>query len=166
MMKSLFYKRWQKTIGMFLLTVMLNLSLPILADDGWVLVFQNAYGEEQQISMANVGSFVAVDDAYDFTILSTSGEVLAEGILKASFQSDGTDNIKPVRPSGNIIARAASDKLTMIGVKGEVTVYNSAGIVQNRITATGGETVVSIGHLPSGIYIVKTSTQSFKFIKK
>ena len=159
-------KRWQKGAFMLLLVVMSNFCLPILADDGWVLVFQNVYGEKQQIPMADVGSLVAVDDAYDFTVLSSSGSVLAEGVLKVSFQSDGTDNIKPVRPSGNIIAKTASDKLTIIGVKGEVTVYNSAGIVQNRITATGGETVVSIGHLPSGIYIVKTSTQSFKFIKK
>ena len=55
---------------------------------------------------------------------------------------------------------------TLIGLSGEVTVYDAAGRPQVRVTATGGETVVSIGHLPAGAYVVKAGSQTFKFMKK
>jgi hypothetical protein len=165
-MKDLFRIKCIGTIRSLLLTVMITFCLPIVADNWWVMIFQDAYGMEQQIPMENVGSLVAVDDAYDFTILSTSGDILAEGVLKVSFQANGSTGIKPIKSSGNMIARIASDKLILIGANGEIAIYNTAGSLQTRMKATGGETIVSIAHLPSGVYIVKTGTQTFKFMKK
>ena len=154
------------TIRSLLFTIMMIFCQPMMADDDWVIVYQDVYGVKQQIPMANVGSLVAVDDAYDFTILSTSGDVLAEGVLKVSFQTNGSTRIKPIKSSGNMIARIASDKLTIIGFNGEIAVYNTAGVLQTRVTATGSETVITIANLPSGVYVVKAGTQTFKFVKK
>ena len=149
-----------------LFAVVMFINLPMVADDGGMIVFQDEYGVEQQIPMANVGSLVAIDDAYDFTILSTSGDVLAEGVLKVSFLPNSSTGIKSIKSSDNMIARTASDKLALIGVKGEVAIYNAAGILQTQVTATSSETIIIISHLPSGVYIVKVGTQTFKFMKK
>lgn len=165
-MKEMFYKGFLQRIRKLLLATVLTFSLPVMADDDWMIVFQNAYGEEQQIPMTEVGSLVAVDDAYDFSILSASGDVLAEGVLKISFQQGSTTGIKPTTQSGNMISRIASDKITIIGVKGKVTIYNTAGSLQSQVTANGDETIINISHLPSGVYIVKTDLQSFKFMKR
>lgn len=165
-MKELFYNGFLQRTRNFMLATVLTLSLPMMADDDWMIVFQNAYGEEQQISMTEVGSLVAIDDAYDFSILSTSGGVLAEGVLKVSFQQGSATGIKPITQFGNMISRIASDKITIIGVKGKVTIYNTAGSLQSQVTANGDETVINISHLPSGVYIVKTDSQSFKFMKR
>lgn len=154
------------TIRSLLFAIMMTFSLPMMADDDWVIVFQDAYGIEQQIPMANVGSLVAVDDAYDFTILSTSGDVLAENVLKVSFRANSSTRIKPIKSAGNTIARIVSDKLTLIGVNGEIAIFNTAGSLQTQIKATGEETVISIANLPSGVYVVKAGTQTFKFVKK
>ena len=116
--------------------------------------------------MSQVGCLVAVDDAYDFTILSTTGSVIAEGVIKVSFDSQGSTGITPITPSKDVIARAASDKLILIGVSGEVTVYDAGGVRQLQAAATGGETVINIAHLPSGVYVVKVGKQTFKFNKK
>lgn len=157
---------WRSIAIVLLSAVVLLTPSAAMADDGWKLVFQNAEGETVKYPMSEVGSLVAVDDAYDFTILSTSGSVLAEGILKVSFESDASLGISPVVPKGNMITQPAADKLTLIGLSGEVTVYDAAGRPQARVTATGGETVVSIGHLPAGVYVVKAGSQTFKFMKK
>ncbi len=166
LMKHFFRIKFLAIIRSLLFAVVLTFSLPMMANDDWVIVFQDAYGVEQQIPMASIGSLVAVDDAYDFTILSTSGDILAEGVLKVSFQANGSTGIKPIKSSGNMIARIASDKLTLIGANGEIAIYNTAGSLQTRTKATEGETIISIAHLPSGVYIVKTGTQTFKFMKK
>ena len=85
-MEKLKYKRVLFGVRGLLLTAVLFFNLPMMAESDWVVVFQNTYGEEQQIPMNEVGSFFALDDAFDFSILSTTGEVLAEGVLKVSFQ--------------------------------------------------------------------------------
>ena len=117
--------------------------------------------------MSSVGSLVAVDDAYDFTVLDGDGYVVAENVMKAAFKYVGElDAIRTVEHNGNLLGRAADGRLTLIGVSGEVTVFDSAGKKQLSITAKGGETVVSIAHLPAGVYAVKCGRQSFKFTKK
>ena len=134
----------------------------------WLMVFQSADGVSMELSMSEVGSLVAVDDAYDFTILSTLGDVLAEGVLKVAFvyRPSAATAITPTPKSDPMIARAASDKLSLIGVSGEVSVYDAAGVLKKQVNATGGETVISIAQLPAGVYIVKNGNQTFKFMKK
>ena len=136
------------------------------SDNSWVIVFQNNYGETIEIPMSEVGSLVSVDDAYDFSILSVNGTVLAEGVLKVSFKQKGATAINHVPSENNIIGRVATDKLTLIGVAGEVCVYSAAGILQTKVYAVGNETVINIGHFSSGVYLVKVGKQVFKFVKK
>ncbi len=166
-MKQMNVKTICKPIAKVLLVVALFLChLTAFADNDWVMVFQNADREMMEVPMSQVGSLVAVDDAYDFTILSTSGSVIAEGVTKVSFENHGSSGIHPIVLSKDMIARAASDKLTLIGVSGEVTVYDTGGVQQLQVMATGGETVISIAHLPAAVYVVQVGKQTFKFMKK
>ena len=119
--------------------------------------------------MIEVGSLVAIDDAYDFSVLDAFGSVLCEGVMKVLFKTAADldpSAIRPVTVTQNMLGRAIDGKLTLIGVSGEVTVFDSAGKKQLSTTANGGETVVGIAHLPVGIYMVKCGRQSFKFTKK
>ncbi len=150
------------------LLVIMVLSTPLRAQNsqGWVMVFQNAEGDTLELPMNEIGSLVAVDNAYDFSILSITGSVLAEGVMKVSFEQKGTSDIISVKDSGNLIARTVFDKLTLIGVQGKVSVYDAGGKLQLQVTAKGGETVIGTSRLPKGIYVVKVGKQSFKFMKK
>ena len=149
-----------------LVTMVLSTPLKAQNNQGWVMVFQNAEGDTLELPMNEIGSLVAVDNAYDFSILSTTGSVLAEGVMKVSFEQKGTSDIISVKDSGNLIARTVFDKLTLIGVQGKVSVYDAGGKLQLQVTAKGGETVVRTSHLPNGVYVVKVGKQTFKFVKK
>ena len=155
-----------QVVKTILLTIILSFHLAVNAEDGWVMVFQNADGELQEIPMSEVGSLVAVDNAYDFSILSANGNVLAEGILKVSFEQKGSVGIREIKSDRNLLGKVVSDKITLIGVAGEISVFDVAGIQQAKVTATGGETVINIANMPSGVYVVKAGKQTFKFIKK
>ena len=123
-MEKLKYKRVLFGVRGLLLTAVLFFNLPMMAESDWVVVFQNTYGEEQQIPMNEVGSFFALDDAFDFSILSTTGEVLAEGVLKVSFQKaikkgdangDEAVNAADIVEVVNAIKGSPSDKYTQKG---------------------------------------------------
>ena len=67
---------WRSFANILLFAVVLLSPSVAMADNGWKLVFQNAEGETVKYPMSEVGSLVAVDEAYDFTILSINGSVL------------------------------------------------------------------------------------------
>lgn len=131
-----------------------------------VLIYQDADGVTHEIPMTEVGSLVAVDDAYDFTVLSVTGSILVEKVLKVSFGPQGSTDIQLPTPSGNMLGRLVEGKLTLIGVTGEVGIYDTGGALKAQVTATGGETIINIGHLPTGVYMVRNGKQTFKFMKK
>ena len=161
-----------KSLRLPLLAMLLSFVLPFSAvadelTEPWYLVAQLSDGTEELVPMSTVGSLVAADDAYDFTVLDTNGYILLDKVMKVTFQStvDPTA-IRTVRQTENLLARAVNDKLTLIGVSGEVSIFDANGKLRLTTAAIGGETVISIAHLPSGIYAVKCGKQTFKFNKK
>lgn len=150
-----------------LLTFMPFIAIADELTEPWYLVAQLNDGTEELVPMSTVGSLVAADDAYDFTVLDTNGYILLDKVMKVTFQStvDPTA-IRTVRQTENLLARAVNDKLTLIGVSGEVSIFDANGKLRQTTAAIGGETVISIAHLPSGIYAVKCGKQTFKFNKK
>lgn len=175
MMKNLFMKPQGYLGGKLRLTLfalLLSFVLPFSAvadelTEPWYLVAQLSDGTEELVPMSTVGSLVAADDAYDFTVLDTNGNILLNNVMKVTFKSTVDPSaIRIVRQAENLLARAVNDKLTLIGVSGEVSINDASGKLRLSTTATGGETVISIAHLPSGIYAVKCGKQTFKFNKK
>jgi hypothetical protein len=135
--------------------------------DGWYMEAHLSDGTVEYIHMSCVGSLVAVDDAYDFTVLDGDGYVVVENVMKAVFKYVGElDAIRTVEHNRNLLGRAADGRLTLIGVSGKVNIFDAGGKQLMSTTAKGGETVVSIAHLPAGVYAVKCGKQTFKFTKK
>ena len=85
---------------------------------------------------------------------------------KVTFEQRNPTGIRPMVKENNSIGQVVKDKLTLIGVTGEIFVFDVKGVQQLKVEATGGETTVNIAHLPAGVYVVKTGKQNFKFIKK
>lgn len=159
-------KKCNLIVKTILLFMMLFVNTLVFADNEWVMVIQNADGESKEIPMSEVGSLVAIDDAYDFSILSTSGNILAEGVFRVSFEQKDPTTIKHIESDNKMMGRVVSDKITLIGVSGEIEVFDAAGIRQIKTMATGGETTINITQLLNGVYVVKAGKQTFKFIKK
>ncbi len=142
---------------------------PLNLTEAWYMVAHLADGTEELLPMSTVGSLVAVDDAFDFTVLDGDGYVVMENVLKAVFKSAGELDptaIRTVQQTRNMLGRSADGRLTLIGVSGEVNIFDANGKQQMSTVATGGETVISIGHLPAGVYAVKCGKQTFKFVKR
>ncbi|MCR5643254.1 MAG: T9SS type A sorting domain-containing protein [Prevotella sp.] len=159
--------KWLVATRVLLLVVALFAASAVKGEDvKWYLISQDIKGETLEIPMADVGSLVAVDDAYDFTVLSKIGSVLVEGVIKVTFEQRNPTGIRPMVKENNSIGQVVKDKLTLIGVTGEIFVFDVKGVQQLKVEATGGETTVNIAHLPAGVYVVKTGKQNFKFIKK
>ena len=156
-------------VASLLMTCAMLWPSSMMADDmKWYLIAHDADGYATAFAMDDVGSLVAIDDAYDFTVLDTSGNVLAERILKVTFRhgEEGEDAVKSIKQPVDVISKQVKDKLTIIGVKGLVTIYDVAGKKCSQVEAQGGETIVNVSNLSAGIYVVKTGKQTFKFIKK
>lgn len=135
--------------------------------DNWYLVAHNVNGSTKDIAMDLVGSLVAVDDASDFSVLDVNGNILATRVLKVTFrQGPADDAVEKVEKRSNIIGGVVNGKLTIIGVKGLVTVYDMSGVRHIQVEAKDDETTIDVSNLPTGIYVVRVGQQSFKFIKK
>ena len=142
---------------------------PLNLTETWYIVAHFADGSEEIIPMSTVGSLVAVDDAYDFTVLDADGYVVRENVMKVVFKTAGELDptaIRNISVSRDMLGGVVSDRLTLIGVSGKVSVFDASGKEQLSTVARGGETVVSIAQLPSGVYMVKCGKQTFKFMKK
>ena len=111
-------------------------------------------------------SFTA--DNITFKTKHTTLDFLAVGVLSYRFETlnvstgiknlrndeNGTDN--PVITAGNIVFDSLSPFAS-------IAIYDMQGQLQHRYAADGnGHLVVDLRQLPKGIYIVRTSAQSFK----
>lgn len=165
-MKKKKNKEWQMSVRLFLLTACMLCQTIVFADDSWTMIYQSPNGETMEIPMSQVGCLVAVDNASDFAVLDVNGNVLAEGVLKVSFEQRETTIVNLIPSSNNVISKYVNNQLTIIGAHEDIYVYDANGRQLIKQSATGGETVIQIGHLSQGIYIVKTGEQTFKFNKK
>lgn len=145
-----------------IINFILQLESPV---DEWVLLCQGVDLQTIEIPMSGVGCLVAVDDALDFSVLSSYGDVLADSILKVTFGQRWSALVTPVNAGDNKIRRVVKDHLTFIGLSGEICIYDAYGTLIKRAESTGGEAVVKVNNLQSGTYFLKSGNQVFKFVK-
>lgn len=142
----------------------LTLDAPVYVEIWFLKTDKN-----QMFEMSNVGMLVAVDDSITFNILDIYGNVLADSVTEVQFTL-GKSELTSVEPTfaerNNFIRSIVNDKITLIGAKGIVNLYNASGIQISSIQANPNETIIDVSFLPSGIYVINCENQSFKFNKK
>ena len=88
----------------------------------WYMVAQLADNTEKIIPMSTVGSLVAADNAYDFTVLDVNGNITSENVIKVVFKTAtelDPNTIRNISVLHDILSDAVSDRLTLIGVSGK-----------------------------------------------
>lgn len=143
-----------------------NVIINIILGGGSHVLWYLVTDAEQVIEMSRVCSLVATDTEDTFSILDSQGNILAKDVLKATFTQSPTRGIKKVEAGGNMLESVVDNVLTLIGVEGDIEIFNNNGIRMLCTKATNQETHIVVSHFTSGVYLVKCGTQTFKFNKK
>lgn len=150
--------------GIFL-ALALMASVEVKAIDAkWFLVANH----DQYLPMSEVGMLLAADNETEFSVLSTTGDVLLSGVRIVTFEQLSTEGIVELQtqPGNKLLHSIVHDELTLIGASGIVELFSLSGAKQLEVTAQGGETRLNVSTLLSGTYVVRCGQQVFKFIKK
>ena len=125
--------------------------------------------DNRKIPMERVNMLVAADDDVNFSVLDSEGNIIADQVKWARFvQIDRSTGIEPVvfNEKTNLLKSQVGDKLMLIGAKQDIIIYNVSGIQVLHVKPSAEETVVDVGHLTTGTYVVTCGNMSFKFMKK
>lgn len=163
-MKHSFQNRGKGFRLSLLLTVTLLLSAVFARaeDKTWHLVTDAG----QAIEMSRVCSLVATDTEDTFSVLDASGNVLAKGVSKATFQMMEPTGIAEPPIQGNILESLVDNVLTLIGAEGDIEIFNGNGSKMLGVKATARETRINVSQFAPGVYLLKCGKQTFKFTKK
>ncbi len=140
-------------------------AVEVKENGNWYLVTNN----NESFEMSQVGMLVATDDDMYFSVLDTTGKILATDILRVHFVMGDPTSVKEItanEQSDDMLSRYVNNRLTLVGASGTVEIYSVSGIKVISAQASPNETTIDVSSLSPGIYIVKCGKQSFKFIKK
>ncbi len=152
-----------KTLRRLFLLFLLFFAVFAKAEDKkWHLVTDSG----QAIEMSRVCSLVATDTEETFSILDASGNVLAQGVSKATFQMLEPSGIAETPIQGNLVESLVDNVLTLIGVEGDIDIFNASGSKMLSVKATTRETRINVSQFTPGVYLLKCGKQTFKFTKK
>lgn len=132
----------------------------------WALTEQDS-GET--VLMSSVSFLLASDSEDTFAVVCNDGRVIA-GARSVSFCQIDPSGIKPVAGTDvpALSGVCVEGRLRLTGcVEGTViTIYDGSGRTVRSATADGGNTVLDVSGLPTGVYILRASGASVKFMKK
>ena len=138
-------------------------STPVEDKQAWFMVTNDS----REIPMQQVSMLVAADNDVIFAVLDADGNILADTVKWARFVQKSTTFIDiPMVDGQNMLKSLVNYRLTLIGAKQDIIIYNVSGVQVQHTPPTGNETTVDVSRLATGTYIVKCGQQSFKFMKK
>lgn len=114
--------------------------------------YSNIVIDQIQITAGGNFQYLALDA---FTWVKDSNLVLAANDVKASKKAN---NVYPNPTSGPLTIEAAENS--------KFEVYSQSGQLVKTVEARKGVNQTDISELPKGVYIVKSSSESYKIIKK
>lgn len=114
--------------------------------------YSNIVIDQLQITAGGNFVYLALDA---FTWVKDSNLVLAANDVKASKKAN---NVYPNPTSGPLTIEAAENS--------KFEVYNQSGQLVKTVEARKGVNQTDISELPKGVYMVKSSSESYKIIKK
>ena len=137
-------------------------TTPSEEKDVWYMITNDS----REIPMQQVNMIVAADDDATFAVLDADGNILADLVKRARFvQKSATSIDIPMANEQNMLKSLVNNRLTLIGAKQDIYIYNVSGVQVQHAYPMGVETTVDVSRLVTGIYILKCGQQSFKFKK-
>ena len=137
-------------------------TTPSEEKDVWYMITNDS----REIPMQQVNMIVAADDDATFAVLDADGNILADLVKRARFvQKSATSIDIPMANEQNMLKSLVNNRLTLIGAKQDIYMYNVSGVQVQHAYPMGVETTVDVSRLVTGIYILKCGQQSFKFKK-
>ncbi|MCS3868121.1 hypothetical protein J3D55_001037 [Chryseobacterium ginsenosidimutans] len=114
--------------------------------------YSNIIIDQLQVTLGGLYTYGGLDA---FTWVKDTGLVLA------------TNDVKPSKETTNIYPNPTSGPLTINALDNtKFEVYNQSGQLIKTIEARKGVNETDISELPKGVYIVKSSSESYKIIKR
>ena len=130
----------------------------------WFLVTNNG----EYIEMSKVSAFVSVDNDYRFSILDNNGSILVFGVENVKFEFNHrfmAINTPRINENSDKFCYVVNNEIVLIGTKGEVSIYNTSGLLMKKVISNRSETRINVSYLPAGVYIVQCGIFTFKFKK-
>jgi len=167
-------------LSIYKITLYLNLLPPQLGDISYTTYFDN-YGRP---------SYTTIDYKYqlcDVVVSDDNEELTTTEINRVVYKTSRTNDIRSISVTSSLIGNFTSikelpavqninvfpnpavDFVTVSGLQGNETlyIYNINGQLLITRKAAGETETVPVGHLPSGVYLLKTSSgQTVKWVKQ
>lgn len=106
------------------------------------------------------------DSGYDIVLADSS---VRSGVTRSSFEYCEDSGIGQVSADREIVAGPYGDVITVTGLKAgaEICLYNTQGILLQSVRAAGSSPVtINLASLPAGVYLLKTTNTTLKFLKR
>ncbi|MCC8177434.1 MAG: T9SS type A sorting domain-containing protein [Bacteroidales bacterium] len=106
------------------------------------------------------------DSGYDIVLADGS---VRSGVTRSSFEYCEDSGIGQVSADREIVAGPYGDVITVTGLKAgmEICLYNTQGILLQSVRAAGSTPVtINLASLPAGVYLLKTTNTTLKFLKR
>ena len=152
-----------------LLSLALTLAIGGQAQEGaqqWALQEPTS---GRTVLLTDVSFLLASDWQDSFSIVCKDGSVIAGAetvnFVKATASGIGS---APAAGSGPQVAICASGQLMLTGCKPgtAIAIHDASGRMVAAMTAAGGQASISLGHLATGVYLLRAGETTVKFIKK
>lgn len=148
-----------------LLFLLLVLSCIIAKADDLLLQIWQSDGQVMTINLNEEPKTTYVDGNLVITTTNTTVIYPLEKVKKFTYMS--TDNVDKIEGMSTKFSQDG-ESITFTGLKKdtEIMVYSSAGVIVRKVKS-GSEksTTVTVSDLPSGVYIVKVNTITYKITK-
>ncbi len=133
-------------------------------------VWQLVTDTQERVVMSNVDYLLASDEAEVFSVVLKEGEMI-NNVTRVTFVKEPFSTVSELTKSSvSVFPTVVESTLTLSGCEeGEaVRIVSMQGMEVKQVRTSAGETVVEVGDLPSGYYLLsvgETGT-TVKFIKK
>lgn len=124
-------------------------------------------GNKAIISLYNEPTLLFDDDEVTVTYNSLTFTYKNDEVDYFDFDEDATGIVIPNEELDTQF-RITENELVITSLKpgAKVNVYSSNGVLVGQQNEDGGVSAINISNLPSGIYIVKSGSLTYKFLKR
>ena len=151
-----------------LLFLMVLLPVKLWGQNKWCVV-DMSHPDTPLTTVDNVCFLLTSDHTPTLTVVCRDGQVIG-GVESVGFrQIDVTSVNAPTADKEiQLIGSPISESISIIGcAKGtEIEIYDLSGHRLKTVTATGEQLTIGVSDLKSGVYLLKASTVTIKFVRK